>query len=166
MTVIVYKDGVLAGDRMCCTPSDVIAGYRTKIFQHGNILAGSAGSSHDAIEFQKWVCEDYPDGPKPEIHDDHFEALIIDNGKIFRCNNKLRLVALDGECDAIGGGDEVAIGAMAMGASAQRAAEIACQFILGCGGGIDVLRLAPLAAGATSDPASQPHTNQTSTMGT
>lgn len=42
---------------------------------------------------------------------------------------------------AIGIGRECAIGAMAMGASAYRAVEIASGLIDGCGGGIDTLTL-------------------------
>ena len=140
MTVVCYREGVIAADRMTSTKDDLMPGYRTKIFKVGNILCGSAGSSNDAVLFREWVEKDRA-LTKPELADEHFEALLIDNGVLYRGNYKLSFVAIENKYDAIGNGDMVAFGAMYMGATAEQAVLAACHHVLGCGGGVDVLRL-------------------------
>ena len=58
------------------------------------------------------------------------------------------------------------MGAMFMGATAEQAVIAACHHVLGCGGGIDVLRLdSPLVASPASAAATPPQTSM-GTMGT
>lgn len=42
---------------------------------------------------------------------------------------------------AFGSGRDFALGALAMGATAEQAAEVACRFCVTCGGGVDVFRV-------------------------
>lgn len=163
MTIIVYRDGVLAGDRMCSTDYDLINGYHTKIHSHRGVSWGGCGSAQDCAAFNEWVTTGRSNANMPELDNDKdtgFIGLVIEtDGTIRHYNGRLYSFPIENPFHAIGNGDMVAYGAMAMGATAEQAVEIASRFVLGCGGGIDVLRL------HEAEAAPQPH-QQTSTMGT
>ena len=145
--------------------NDLVFGYRTKIRATNGKLIATCGMVQNGVAFQEWFEAGEPPDRKPVL-DKEFTGLVIEpNGTIKVYNNELYAYVSEGPYYAIGNGDHVAIGAMHAGATAEGAVQAACDHVLGCGGGIDVLRLTPPAAGASSDPASQ-HGNQTSTMGT
>ena len=161
MTVAAYRDGVLASDRAVSTMNDLVFGYRTKIRATNGKLIATCGMVQNGVAFQEWFEAGEPPDRKPVL-DKEFTGLVIEpNGTIKVYNNELYAYVSEGPYYAIGNGDHVAMGAMHAGATAEGAVQAAIDHVLGCGGGIDVLRL------ATSESAEHPaHTNQTSTMGT
>ena len=166
MTVAVYRDGVLASDRAVSTDNDLIACYRTKIRKTNGKLIATAGQAQNGVAFQEWFHAGEPPDKKPDLDND-FIGLVIDaNGTINIYNNKLYSYVAESSCFAIGNGHHVAMGAMEMGATAEQAVSVACQYVLGCGGGVDVLRLdSPLVASPASAAATPPQTSM-GTMGT
>jgi hypothetical protein len=143
MTVIVYKDGVLAADRMCSTAVDLINGYHTKIHSQDGMMWGSAGPAEDGYAFDAWVRANRP-GEQPELRtgEDGFVGILIEaDGVVRHYDGKLVPFPIESPYHAIGNGDMVAFGAMYMGATAEQAVLAACHHVLGCGGGVDVLRL-------------------------
>ena len=143
MTVICYKDGVLAADRSSCDESDMIVGVRTKIVRASpKIMGGTCGSAHHATLFREWVENGMVVGSIPDLGDDKFGALLILDGEAFRYNHRFVPVKVEAPFHTIGNGEMVAAGAMFMGATAEQAVAAACALVLGCGGGVDVLRLA------------------------
>lgn len=139
MTTIAYKDGVLAADTLI-TANGMICGYAKKIWRAGRLLIGGAGSDAVTNTFRDWV--------KDGMSGDH--PLKKDIGNLF-------IVKPDGLtvmwCDdgpflmketfwALGSGEEVAMGAMAAGASARKAVQLACARDTRSGGDVTVLKLA------------------------
>jgi hypothetical protein len=145
MTVLCYRDGVLAADRMCSTHYDLINGYHTKIHSGHGLMWGGCGSAQDCAAFSEWVRIGRPIDARPELDNDKdtgFIGIVIEtDGAIRHYDGKLVAFPIENPFCAIGSGDMVAYGAMEMGATSERAVEIASKYILGCGGGVDVLRL-------------------------
>lgn len=142
MTVVCFRAGVLAADRQVTSPEDLIVGEVTKIQNIGGWLAGGSGFSSDLTSFFQWILDDMPK-EKPDLSDDFEGLLISPDGKVRRYGKDLVDARTVAPYHAIGGGDGVALGAMAAGKTAEQAVKIASKLVLGCGGGIDVLRLAP-----------------------
>lgn len=142
MTVVCFRAGVLASDRMATTPDDWIVGGVTKIIAIGGMLAGSAGRTSDMSTFFQWIADGRP-AMRPSLDDDFSGLLIEADGTVHRYGYKLISRPTETDYHAIGSGTGPALGAMFVGATAEEAVKAACAHALGCGGGIDVLRLAP-----------------------
>jgi hypothetical protein len=146
MTVIVYRDGVMAADRQS-TITGVRACEVTKIARRASdgALIGVAGDAGLAAAFMRWFLADET-GDRPSLHmsaDDHKTALAL----IIRPDGSAEehgvggWATIEGAFFAYGSGLEAAIAAMHMGADAPRAVEITNIVTTGCGMGVDVVRL-------------------------
>ena len=130
MTTIVYRDGVLATDtRETLDESGVY--YRDdcqKVFETdtGGYIASSGDSAgldkwidcyHDlGNEDKRWRLEEYAD----------FSVLIWDSSGLFVSDQTMTVTDIsDVDFYAIGSGSKAAIGAMHMGASAEKAVQVA-----------------------------------------
>lgn len=144
MTVIAYKDGILAADKQSTWGG---LGYRTrKIKRLGNgSLVGCAGNSAICRQLIDWIEE----GAEPELFpDDKNEChmlLVRPNGTVWLYDGKPRAIELEEEFVAFGSGKEYAIATMHLGFDARRAVEVACHYDRSCGKGIDALELGPAA---------------------
>ena len=132
MTTIAYRDGVMAGDSGLQN-SNVLYRSAVKVARgHDGSLHGVTGSAPDACGYIRWVQNGMlGDPPKPEATNREegrsaFIALIVSPG-----DTCVRLFTAYGVEDfysapfvAIGAGSEMAIGAMAAGASAEEAVAI------------------------------------------
>lgn len=159
MTIICYRDGMLAADRMCSSTVDLIQGYHKKICEKDGSAWASGGAVQDCVAFDQWVRAGRQDGNKPSLSDDKDTSLVAilieQDGTVKHYNYNLVPFTMEAPYFAIGGGDMVAIGAMFMGATAEEAVRAACAHVLGCGGGIDVLRLSQSPHDASPAPVSQ-----------
>lgn len=143
MTVIAFRNGVMAADRMAVR-NGTFANQVTKITRRESdgALIGMAGSGPHATLYARWLIDGEPGAP-PSLGDAE------DNGGIFiaytdgRVEERTRHGAEfpEGEFFAWGCGADHALAAMEMGADAKRAVEVACKYDIHCGGGIDVLYL-------------------------
>lgn len=147
MTTIAYRDGVLAADRETCYGS--VRGHQaTKIGQRadGAMIAG-CGVATVAATFKRWFLEG-EQGDRPSLGandaDDAVMIIIRPNGDVEKYD-RLGWQIIEGPFFSFGSGFELALGAMAMGASAERAVQIAAEFGVGDPNRIDVLRLPPKA---------------------
>ncbi len=141
MTIIAYRDGILAADTFVWSGSITI-GTTTKIIKAPDgWMAGTAGDSYAGECFRRWVMN----RRTPEWSNDieNFTGLLIDpNGNVLSYDSKYKGPShAIASFYAIGSGYEVAIGAMSAGASAEEAARIAIERCSHCGGMIDVLKL-------------------------
>lgn len=148
MTVIAYRSGVLAADRVM-TDRGTILGMMTKINRGpGGVLWGSAGSCGVGEQFDAWVRGGRR-GPlivhtsADTVTDDDLDVLLIEPNGVIKSNEGLRLYTLPVEFVAIGAGADFALAAMKAGASAERACEIACELCTLCRGPVDTLELKP-----------------------
>ena len=146
MTVIVYRDGVMAADRQS-TITGVRACQVTKVARRGSdgALIGVAGDAALASAVMRWFLSDEKE-PKPPLHfaaDDTKTALalIVRPDGCVEEHSVSGWAPVEGPFFAYGSGLEAAIAAFHMGADAERAVEITNIVTTGCGMGVDVVRL-------------------------
>lgn len=138
MTTIAFKDGVLAADTLL-TADGIVAGHAAKIWRHGMLLLGGAGSTIWTEKFRTWV-DGGLQGDQPMTKDEGNWFVIEPTGRtVVWCDDGPFIE----RCPywALGSGMNIALGAMAAGASAERAVEIACEWDTSSGPPLTVLRL-------------------------
>ena len=130
MTTICYKDGLLVSDTMTSF-AGIYCGRGTKIIDipELRLIAGFAGRLADKELFFKWLCEGSPK-EKPVLEEEGEGMVIDDSGKTTWYNRELNpfRYSENGLYWASGSGFQIALGAMAAGASAYNAVKIACDF--------------------------------------
>lgn len=138
MTTIAYRDGIMAADTLI-TSNGMVDGYHQKIARNAvGDLAGASGNSAKCCAFLAW----FSGGEKHEPPEWDEET---GNGLIVRCDGAVELYMQHGRSDlradfyAIGSGYQIAIGAMAAGASAKEAVAAAIKIDTCSGGEITVL---------------------------
>lgn len=148
MTTIAYRDGVLAADSLVCG-DNTRWGAKTKIVRaRCGIMGGASGDASAAAHYLEWV-ESLEKEPQPEAAPDTTHGvdglLISRDGSVWCWTGGMSLFRMElpeGETfTAIGSGAKLAMGAMAMGASAERAVEIAIKYDIYTGGRITTLAL-------------------------
>lgn len=144
MTTIAYRDGVMAADSRAYTGNRAPIGRKTKVRRllDGTLIGCSSlipGQSEAAIN---WF-ENGADASDPPPGDCKTAILAVrPGGEVFFSSDSWFLSGpLHGEFFAIGSGNEYALGAMAMGASAERAVELACELDIWSAAPITVLKL-------------------------
>jgi ATP-dependent protease HslVU (ClpYQ) peptidase subunit len=129
MTVIAYKDGVLAADKRA--ENNGLAMTVTKIEKIKDALVGVSGNAAHTFALFSWVengCvkDDYPEFQKT---DDYSVILMITHKReIVRFERTPWPIHFHDLYHATGSGRNYAIAAMHMGATAIEAVEIACKF--------------------------------------
>ena len=143
MTTIALKDNILAADRQV-TNGGTIVGHITKIGvtmaqgRTGSFRYALLGKEAHARQLLHWFITDGNPLSQPAAPEGCLLAIDSNGGGVlydegFACQMP------HAPFHAWGSGMDVALGAMAMGATAQKAVEIASQFNYGTGGGFDVL---------------------------
>lgn len=109
-------------------------------------LGGAAGHATGLVALHGWIeggCE----GDPPRYEKGVMDGIVVyPTGRVFYWDGSAALLEMHGPFFAAGSGQDFALGAMAMGATARRAVETAIQFDINSGGGIDVRRIAKGAA--------------------
>jgi len=140
MTTIVYRDGVLAADSQCQAEGYCQPGFVTKIWRIRYWLVAGTGDMDRIEAFRRWVESGMHVAP-PEMGETS-SGIIIEPGDLVRefgpVGEATRNVA---PFHAWGTGMPVALGALYMGATAERAVEIAMLVDPGSGGATQALRL-------------------------
>lgn len=138
MTIIAVKDGIMAVDSMV-TVGELKCGTTQKWmlvddFFGGGFVAGCGDLSDVNNAMTQFLSGDKPD----KLPDGSVLVWMDPAGKVkIYCGESW--VEVDAHFYAEGSGMNVAIGAMAAGASAEEAAEIACEYVTTCGGEVHVL---------------------------
>lgn len=143
MTTIVWDGVSMAADRMSvsgCTGNSRI----TKIRKIRGFLVGFSGSAYIGLSLLDWFGsgadkESYPGNDEGE--DSGSLLVITPDRKIIVYEGRGVPIEFNHSMHAIGSGSEFALGALAMGATAERAVEVASMLDVYSGGGVDVLRL-------------------------
>ena len=164
MTVIAYRDGYLAADRMC-SDGAIVHGYRTKVFSFRGSLGAACGPSQDCVAFRQWLELADALRIKPELSDDFTGFVVSPDGTVLQYDHRLVPYVVEAHYFAEGDGYAVALGAKYMGATAEQAVLAACHHVLGCGGGVDVLRLDAPSVEPSASAAATPKPSM-GTMGT
>jgi ATP-dependent protease HslVU (ClpYQ) peptidase subunit len=144
VTTIAYKDGVLAADRQSNWGGGK-AGFVRKIGRNkAGDLIGLTGDCASCATFLTWFeAGEQGEAPPMKVEDDDSFAMIARAGGALMLRSNRGVVELDAPYFAMGSGREYALGAMAHGAGAAAAVDIACRLDNSSGGGVDVLTLGP-----------------------
>lgn len=143
MTVIAYRQGIMASDSATGVGDMAIGTCRKIVRSSTGFIAGACGDAGEGSRFLEWVLEGGPDFQKHFVpHDHDFGGLFVSpDGTVRRLGLKGAPYIIEAPFHAMGIGREVAMGAMAAGATAERAVEIAIQYMDGCGGPVQMVKL-------------------------
>jgi len=138
MTIIVWRNGVIASDSQMTNEN--ISSKTKKLFRIKNMAIGFAGDVVDGLKLVEFL-RSKDEQPPPTLSDD-FEALAMDlrTGKCTYYEKQLIPIPITDKFEAIGTGDELAIGAMEFGATAIEAVRVAIKRDINSGGRVAVIR--------------------------
>lgn len=126
MTTIAWDGVTLAVDSRMMGGDMIRSEDTQKLFRVGDAWVAISGGYEDALAAVDWLRKGSPK-EKPELGDS-FCMLVAQDGKVRRYEQKLVGFDCIAEWVAAGSGYEVALGAMAAGASAIEAVKIAARF--------------------------------------
>lgn len=139
MTTIAVRDGVMAADSQMTDGHLRLMGCQ-KIYPVGAALVGITGSLASALVFVDWY--ENRESRRPDLsNESDFEALILTAEGLDTWTANLRPIPVRSKFWAVGSGSHLAIGAMAMGASAVDAVKVACAFDIHSSGDVTVAQL-------------------------
>ena len=138
MTVIAYRSGVMASDTKVGICANLKIHQGDKVFKRKGHLFGIAGSDCPSNDnFLKWFF-----GNRDDMSEFEFEALVVvSDGCMFLIDQRGSEYPIDQEFFALGSGQEVAMGAMEMGATAVQAVEAAIRWAAQCEGEVTSISL-------------------------
>jgi hypothetical protein len=147
MTIVAYREGVLATDSQATNHDGLISGSVRKIWvRMDGALCSAAGGTGDMGSFAAWFLADSKEQGRwrGRSKEHGFSGIIVEpDGQVTLYDIDGQPYRMDAPFYARGVGSELAIGAMAMGATAEQAVEIACRYSTYCGGPVQVERLPP-----------------------
>ena len=140
MTIIAYRDGVLAADSLS-TNQGTKLGAMKKIWRTSKGRIAICGDYGDALKAARWIERGMVGSP-PSSNDpadpgaaiwlpDRGDPLIVENGTVQDLD--------EAPYHAWGSGARIALGAMHQGASAEEAVEAAIAHCVICGGPVQAL---------------------------
>lgn len=135
MTVIVATRKAIYSDSRCTTGSTHFP--TRKVYRFKGELIGVSGENRSIEKFMRWYRggrRGMLDFNEAKDGGDSFSVIVLNRRGIWvydDCSEPDEVLTRDWH--AIGTGGAVAIGALAMGADARRAVEIACEHADGCG---------------------------------
>lgn len=130
MTTIAYRDGIMAADSGCFNEG-LYEGEVDKIsILHDVGVLGCCGEYGAILKVVEWLTGGGKPDEKPSLsRDSEFAGLLVKrNGEVVHYQRGLRPLRMTADFHAIGSGRQIAVGAMAAGASAERAVRIACHY--------------------------------------
>lgn len=140
LTTIAYSRGVLAADS-ASTSNGILCGVVTKLARSPDgHIAAVAGSTLDCAAIRRWVAGGLI-GETGVSGNDSSGLLIKPDGSVHLLGSDGALAPIEAEYHATGSGWQIALGAMAAGASAEEAVRIACRLDGGSCEPIHVMRL-------------------------
>jgi len=149
MTIIAYRDGIIASDSQE-THSDGRKAPCKKIYKsRDGVIIGTAGDSYTGLMLVDWFergarLDDAPDLSHVSTDED-FECLIVESREnIYTMNRffqRYDIELMNNEFYAIGCGSGYAMVAMEMGATAKEAVKVTCKYDAYCGGNIQVMKV-------------------------
>lgn len=149
MTVIAYRDGVLASDSQARSRQNIRMGTLPKIHDLGSHgLAAISGYAPLGFAMLAWLKRRLFDldstEAQPEASDDENEALLVHfapDGRITLYEKGMSQPEATGPYQAYAYGAELAMAAMWCGKTAPEAVECAIALCTECGGEVQVLRM-------------------------
>jgi len=144
VTTIVWDGRTLAADKLGSNGD--LKRTLTKIWRFKHLLIGGNGAADSALMMKHWIENgaELTSFPECQKGDDWCEVVVIntETGEIMVYEKSPIPLVLEDKVYAGGSGRGYALGAIAMGADAKRAVEVAMQFDMHTGLGLDILEAA------------------------
>lgn len=143
MTIICYRDGVMACDSAFWAGGSTIVGHGQKIFRlpQGGLI-GCSGDSGMFEWFPEWINRGAPLTERETPSDSGFGAVLVKpDGTIVWYNARCLPMTIRADFYACGAAETFATGALAAGATAEEAVRLAIKYTDGAGGEVHVERL-------------------------
>lgn len=144
VSVVAWRDGVIAADRQGTCSDMRLLSVKMRRLPSGVVVAWTGTQSQGLI-----LADWYEAGADPaawpkfqEDKDDWTRLIVASKAGVYCYERHPRREEQIDPFLAWGSGRDFAMGAMAQGASAARAVEVASQYSVGCGMGVDVMELA------------------------
>lgn len=145
MTIICYRDGVMAADSLISSMEIRRGRVRKIVRTETGWLCGASGYCGEVVRFLEWSRTAIGAAEAKfsiDVEDGDFAAVAVSPaGEVEHFDHKGHRFYVEAPFYAIGAGREIAIGAMAHGASAEQAAQYAIDWAVSCGGPVHVERL-------------------------
>jgi hypothetical protein len=148
MTVIAYRDGILAADTLTTVETESGGARKfpcTKLYRKGKNVIGVSGETFPALLFVEWLGSGNPRPTALIEGGADFSALVLNRKGLFEydayCIPEEIIMRRGAHFYAIGSGAKAALGAMYQGATAMVAARIACKIDYHCGEPIEHMSL-------------------------
>jgi hypothetical protein len=142
MTIITYRDGIIAADTLVVGGPEGTGfrvGYGPKLLRIKNGVLALCGRAAPISAIAEWL-ENGRDGELPPCPGGG-AIWFPDHGRIEDiADNAIELIDFDAPYLAWGSGEQFALAAMWMGADAAKAAEAAMAFDVNCGGTITTMQ--------------------------
>jgi len=139
MTVIVCRDGVMAADTAVWM-GDILAGHTRKITRLSDGRLFAAAGVRSQIEGCLFWLNDGGNAPEA-VGECEFGALVLAPDGIWRIGHRFELYRNVGDFAVEGAHDEFLMGALAAGASAEKAVRLAIIYGRRAGGDVQTERL-------------------------
>lgn len=143
MSIVAWDGKTVAADKQGTSGDMRVAVAKIHRLTTGEVLAWVGLYEQGLFLIDWWKrgvrLEDWPDFQKQEK--DWTILIVINKLGVWEYERLPVGQRVEAPFMAWGSGREFAMGAMAMGADAKRAVEIACQFNIRCGMGIDVMEV-------------------------
>jgi ATP-dependent HslUV protease subunit HslV len=142
MTTVAYRDGVLAADTLVISGSSR-AGHMSKLLKtRRGALVGISGEVEGTTRFLDWMRSGRRGKPPATDDDSGCRGIVVEpDGSVLFWDGGPALFPKRGAYFALGSGRDVALGALAMGATADAAVRAAMQIDIYTGGDVETLRL-------------------------
>lgn len=135
MTTVVCNRTEMASDSQLTGAHKASA---KKVWKHKGACVGIAGEYVACVQFVKWLMGKSEDAPEMEDVD---AMVLTRDGRILHYNGSIEPFEIDDEFGAIGSGSQAAIAAMYMGASPDKAIEVASLVDPGTGGKVQTHKI-------------------------
>lgn len=141
MTVIAWDGVTLAADRLAT--SSGLKMTVNKLYRVGDMLAGMSGDLASCQMLFTWLQNGAEPETFPAVQKDPEQyavgLLVKPDGALLQYGAHPHPTIFPPQKFAIGSGREFAMGAMAMGADAAKAVDVASQLCAYCGGGVNTM---------------------------
>lgn len=141
MSVVVWDGKTLATDK--ASASGNIQHRIDKVWIHGGELLTGTGTLGTILEMREWYKSGAYHKAFPNIQKGDYwcHFIVVDEHGLKRYEQSPIPIEHGRNACAFGSGQDLAYGALAMGASAEQAVNIANQYSPSCGQGVDVFTL-------------------------
>lgn len=141
MTTIAYRDGIMVADGRRQNGNEVKVGECEKITFLDDCIIGASGEVVTLEKFLEWMKDGADKRCKPDI-EKPFTAIVVYADEVVEIwTQGLMPMMQEAPFYACGSGYELAMGAMAHGATAEEAVVIACEYDAHSDGPLQIVKV-------------------------